>query len=263
MPYAYSNNGLSVRNVSGGTALIGPLRSNIGTGSLSPVAVSASAVLGVYEVAFTSPTAYSVTGPGGTSIGTGAVGQPFSADGLSFTIEAGSITFQTGAAAIPAVTAVAATETEPEKPEVPEVPAVPPDGFTIDVLELPYVVAAGEVLFSDVASVDELMAAFPNADREALTEVEANRQFHDYMSHIHAQVVALLPPGVTLPHLNWSPEAGRPGGGGAQRRLGRARTEIAAQFMGGDGVKPQCAPCASIAPSPLVQAAIIAAVILP
>jgi hypothetical protein len=81
------------------------------------------------------------------------------------------------------------------------------NGLCLAAISPDYVAQPGEVLFPDVASVDELMAAFPNADREALAEVEANRQFHDYMSHIHAQVVALLPPGVTLPHLNWSPEA--------------------------------------------------------
>jgi hypothetical protein len=148
MPYVYSNNGLSVHTVSGGVALIAPLASNIGTGALSPVTVSASAALGAYAISFTSPIAYSVSGPGGTSIDTGTVGQPLSAGGLSFTIEAGSVAFQTGAA----------TETEAEKPEVP---AVPPDGFTIDVLELPYVVAAGEVLFPAQATETELDAAFP------------------------------------------------------------------------------------------------------
>ncbi|WP_052081021.1 hypothetical protein [Pseudomonas sp. ML96] len=67
---------------------------NTGNGTMGAVTVTTAAV-GLYTVSFTSSTAFSVTGPGG-SVGTGTVGTPFSTGGLSFTITAGSPVFATG-----------------------------------------------------------------------------------------------------------------------------------------------------------------------
>lgn len=65
------------------------------TGNLIISATSASAVTteGVYVVEFTSATAFKVTDPAGTNIGTGAMGTAFSAAGLGFTLTADD-TFQ-------------------------------------------------------------------------------------------------------------------------------------------------------------------------
>lgn len=94
---------------------------NTGDGTMGAVTVTSAAV-GVYTVSFTSSTAFSVTGPGG-SVGTGTTGAAFSTGGLGFTITAGATAFAIG------------------------------DGFTITVAEVAEVVA--EVDYTS-AAFDEI-----------------------------------------------------------------------------------------------------------
>jgi len=60
-----------------------------GNPTISATSASALATEGVYVVEFTSATAFKVTDPAGTNIGTGALGTAFSAAGLGFTLTAG------------------------------------------------------------------------------------------------------------------------------------------------------------------------------
>lgn len=71
-----------------------PKSGNTGNGTMGTVTVTSAAV-GVYTVSFTSSTAFSVTGPGG-SVGTGTAGAAFSTGGLGFTITAGATAFGIG-----------------------------------------------------------------------------------------------------------------------------------------------------------------------
>lgn len=82
---------------------------NTGNGTMGEVTVT-SADIGAYTVAFTSASAFSVTGPGG-AVGAGTTGTLFNTGGLSFTITAGATPFVSG------------------------------DGFTITVVEVTEVVA--------------------------------------------------------------------------------------------------------------------------
>lgn len=65
---------------------------NVGNGTIGTVAVNGS-VAGAYTVTLTSDTAFSVTGPGATTIGSGTVGVEFVGGGLTFTITAGATPF--------------------------------------------------------------------------------------------------------------------------------------------------------------------------
>jgi hypothetical protein len=69
---------------------------NVGNGTISSVAIGLGAVPGSYAVAFTSATAFTVTPPSGGIGGSGVVGTPYSAGGLTFTITAGRTAFSTG-----------------------------------------------------------------------------------------------------------------------------------------------------------------------
>ena len=81
----------TVANKSGGA--------NTGTGVLTLDAsrgVLSTGVLGVYQVRFTSPTAFSVSNPSGTVVGTGVSGTAFAGPGLTFTIANGGTAFAVG-----------------------------------------------------------------------------------------------------------------------------------------------------------------------
>lgn len=60
-----------------------------GNPTISATSVSTLATEGVYVVEFTSATAFKVTDPAGTNIGTGALGTDFSTADLGFTLTAG------------------------------------------------------------------------------------------------------------------------------------------------------------------------------
>ncbi|MDG9928259.1 MULTISPECIES: hypothetical protein [unclassified Pseudomonas] len=74
------------------TASVAPASGNAGTGTLGVVTVNGAAA-GAYELEFSSATAFTVTGPDTTSLGSGTVGAQFSAGGLSFTVTAGGSAF--------------------------------------------------------------------------------------------------------------------------------------------------------------------------
>jgi hypothetical protein len=84
---------------------------NAGNGTIGAVAVSGVAA-GVYSAKFSSPTAFTVTGPSPatTAIGSGVVGAPFNAGGFDFTIAAGNTAFVANDAFT--ITVAAATEME-------------------------------------------------------------------------------------------------------------------------------------------------------
>jgi hypothetical protein len=65
---------------------------NVGNGTIGAVAINGS-VAGAYAVTLTSETAFNVTGPGATAIGSGTVGVEFVGGGLTFTITAGATPF--------------------------------------------------------------------------------------------------------------------------------------------------------------------------
>lgn len=69
---------------------------NTGNGTISSIGLVPGAEPGTYVVLFTSATAFQVTAPDSSSAGTGTVGQPFSAGGVSFTISAGTVAFAAG-----------------------------------------------------------------------------------------------------------------------------------------------------------------------
>lgn len=66
---------------------------NAGDGSVGSITVAAGTATGEYSLKFTSATAYTVTGPGASVVGTGTVGVEFEAGGLTFTVTAGSTAF--------------------------------------------------------------------------------------------------------------------------------------------------------------------------
>lgn len=74
----------------GGCAFAGS--SNVGNGVVTGISVSGSPTAGNYVATLSSSTSFAVTGPGG-SLGTGTVGTPFSAGGVTFTVAAGTIAF--------------------------------------------------------------------------------------------------------------------------------------------------------------------------
>lgn len=76
------------------TSYTGP--SNSGNGLVSSPTVASAAAVGDYTVTLTSSTRYRVAAPDGTSIGAGVVGVPFSASGVGFTLNAGTVTFAAG-----------------------------------------------------------------------------------------------------------------------------------------------------------------------
>lgn len=79
-----------------GTAVAAALGTNTGNGTfgaITPVAVPTQ--IGVYKVAFTAPTAYTVTAPSGATA-VGATGVAFAALGIGFTITAGATPFAVG-----------------------------------------------------------------------------------------------------------------------------------------------------------------------
>ena len=65
---------------------------NVGDGTMGAIVVNGAAS-GNYILEFTSSTAFTVTGPAATSIGSGSVGTPFTGGGLSFTVTAGGTAF--------------------------------------------------------------------------------------------------------------------------------------------------------------------------
>lgn len=79
-----------------GTAVAAPLGTNTGNGTfgaITPVAVPTQ--IGAYKLAFTAPTAFTVTAPSGATA-VGATGVAFSALGIGFTITAGGTAFVAG-----------------------------------------------------------------------------------------------------------------------------------------------------------------------
>lgn len=78
----------------GKSAVSAPNAGNTGNGTMATVTATTAAA-GNYTVSFTSSTAFSVTGPGG-SVGTGTVGTAFNTGGLAFTITAGVTPFSSG-----------------------------------------------------------------------------------------------------------------------------------------------------------------------
>ena len=69
---------------------------NTGNGTVGPVAIGLGAEPGSYLVAFTSPTAFTVTLPDGSAGGSGTVGASFAGGGLTFAIAAGTTPFVAG-----------------------------------------------------------------------------------------------------------------------------------------------------------------------
>jgi hypothetical protein len=63
---------------------------NVGNATIGAVTPGSAAVLGLYQVLFTAPTAFSVHNPAGQPIGTGNTGAAFDSGGLSFIITAGA-----------------------------------------------------------------------------------------------------------------------------------------------------------------------------
>ncbi len=66
---------------------------NTGNGAVSGVTLGVGVQVGDYAIAFSAPTAYAVTAPDRTVVGSGVVGTPFDASGLSFTINTGTEAF--------------------------------------------------------------------------------------------------------------------------------------------------------------------------
>lgn len=74
------------------TASVEAVSGNAGDGTIAAVVVNGAAP-GVYGVELTSATAFAVTGPEDTPIGTGTVGEQFTGGGLTFTVTAGNEAF--------------------------------------------------------------------------------------------------------------------------------------------------------------------------
>ncbi|GBQ32257.1 hypothetical protein HLH34_04405 [Gluconacetobacter azotocaptans] len=69
---------------------------NTGNGTVGVVTVASGTVPGNYAVAFTAPTAFTVSDSSGNEIGAGTTGAAFSGGGLAFTIAAGATAFVAG-----------------------------------------------------------------------------------------------------------------------------------------------------------------------
>ncbi|GBQ23126.1 phage protein Gp19 [Gluconacetobacter sacchari DSM 12717] len=69
---------------------------NTGNGTAGAVTVASGTVPGNYVVAFTAPTAFTVSDFSGNEIGAGTTGTAFSGGGLAFTIAAGTTAFVAG-----------------------------------------------------------------------------------------------------------------------------------------------------------------------
>lgn len=68
---------------------------NTGNGTIGAVTVAAAGQSGAYTATFTSPTAFTVRDPAGTTVATGAAGTAFN-NQIGFTITAGSAAFVAG-----------------------------------------------------------------------------------------------------------------------------------------------------------------------
>lgn len=69
---------------------------NTGNGTLSSVTLGAAVLVGAYSLVATSPEAFSVTDPEGNALAVATVGTAYNAEGLSFTVVAGSTAFVAG-----------------------------------------------------------------------------------------------------------------------------------------------------------------------
>jgi hypothetical protein len=73
--------------------LVTPGGSNTGNGTLGSLAFGSVFKTGTYKVTFSSATAFSVTDPSGTSLGSGTVGTAFTSTPIGFLITAGGTAF--------------------------------------------------------------------------------------------------------------------------------------------------------------------------
>ncbi len=69
---------------------------NTGNGTVTDVYATAAATTGAYTVQMTSPTAFSVTNPAAVALAAGVVGTLYTASGLTFLVNAGSVPFVAG-----------------------------------------------------------------------------------------------------------------------------------------------------------------------
>jgi hypothetical protein len=83
------------------SAVLAP--TNAGNGSVGTVTAGSAVVMGDYQIAFTSASAFNVIDPRGLALAAGTVGSAYSQQGLGFTITAGGTAFAAGDSAIIAV----------------------------------------------------------------------------------------------------------------------------------------------------------------
>lgn len=91
----FNGNGVLIGSTGGaGTPTYG--NTNVGNGTISGLAATASTVAQTVTMTATSPTTFSVTGSVSGNLGTATVGVPFTSPQLSFTINNGSTAFAAG-----------------------------------------------------------------------------------------------------------------------------------------------------------------------
>lgn len=77
-------------------AATGTAGTNTGNGTIGTISATQSAVSGEYKVTFTAATVFNVVAPNGDLLKSGATGTAYTADGVTFTITAGSTAFAAG-----------------------------------------------------------------------------------------------------------------------------------------------------------------------
>ena len=119
-------------------AAVGSLEvDNVGDGTIATGAVGAGAQQGTYRVSFTSATAFGVTAPDGSTVGTGVVGTAFNTGGVNFTITAGETAFKAGDEA--------AVTIDPGSGKYAPLDAAPGAGAVLGILCLPVDISTGDV----------------------------------------------------------------------------------------------------------------------
>jgi len=86
---ALLDSGLVLTNISLGTPVVAP-GTNAGNGTLGSLTLGGALMEGVYTITFTAATAFNVTRPDGSLLGSGASGTTFNNAELSFKITAGT-----------------------------------------------------------------------------------------------------------------------------------------------------------------------------
>jgi hypothetical protein len=86
----------SVMGRTTGTITSAPGGSNVGTGTVSALAIGAASQPGAFVLTATSATSFNVTAPNGAVLAVATVGQPYESEAIGFVINAGGTAFAVG-----------------------------------------------------------------------------------------------------------------------------------------------------------------------